>query len=242
MKHVLSLGVTAAVAAVVAAWLWQGRAHREWAARIAMAQEHLRQRDQLRDSNQALRASIAALSTLRRLQEERAAADRWAPDTGARPAGYTSRADLTNKGNATPGDAYETLWWALDRQDIPTLAKLFTFEPKAKQRLDAYFASLPPEVQDQFGTSEQLFATLYANHHPLYFDGAEVTGVNLLYKQVATVDVSLEYEGQIRDHPAVQTLRLGADGGWGLMTSTGDVTSTLSKIGSHAKPSAGGGG
>ena len=148
-----SLGVAVAAAAVTAGTLYLWQQHR---AEEAQA---------LRTSNQELRREILARS--RHAAQERTSASTNAdpaptkvsqPMPAATAAEQPVEADYRDEGQSTPGATLQTIAWACDRGDEGRMAKLIMFESAARQKAEAYLATLPPETRQRFSTAEALAA------------------------------------------------------------------------------------
>jgi RNA polymerase sigma factor (sigma-70 family) len=72
-------------------------------------------------------------------------------------------AGYRNAGQGDPHSAIETFAWASDRGDTATLAKTIFFGGNGRQRAQAVLAALPPEVQSQFSSPEELYALFIAD-------------------------------------------------------------------------------
>jgi hypothetical protein len=82
-----------------------------------------------------------------------------AADPSALPAPLTAMLrveDLTNRGRATPSDALQTLIWAAIKGDDDELAASLVFGEGAREKAEAWRATLPPESQAKFATLEKL--------------------------------------------------------------------------------------
>jgi hypothetical protein len=74
---------------------------------------------------------------------------------------WTSESDLRAKGFATPRDAYESFLYAATGGDIPGTARAIYLTDDARRRAERVLASLPPEKRAEYGSPEQLIASLY---------------------------------------------------------------------------------
>ena len=69
--------------------------------------------------------------------------------------------DWKNAGFDTPENAFETIAWAMFNRDWDTLGAAYVFQPAGQQKLDAFFASLPADVQAKYGNTAHLFGPLF---------------------------------------------------------------------------------
>jgi RNA polymerase sigma factor (sigma-70 family) len=67
-----------------------------------------------------------------------------------------------NVGRNTPLAAMETQLWARANGDDATFAQLLGFTDRSKARLDAFFAALPDDVRNKFGTPKRMLAPMAA--------------------------------------------------------------------------------
>lgn len=68
--------------------------------------------------------------------------------------------DYRNDGQATPLAALQTLAWACDCADAGWVEKLIVFDPAARTKSAAYFASVPSQIRTQWPTIEAMAAAL----------------------------------------------------------------------------------
>lgn len=157
LMNKLSLGLMAAVVGGgLVAIVGETRASRA----LAREAETLRSRAGGRATPApAVVEAIADSAELTRLRG-RVAELKARPD-GVAESAILRRADLRNVGYATPEAAFETLAWAAFARDFDVFAQGFSFG-KSKPEADAYFASLPPDVQAKYRTPERLFAPFVA--------------------------------------------------------------------------------
>ena len=86
------------------------------------------------------------------------------PDSsGPPPGGFVAVGALKNLGRAVPTSALETMLWAAVQGDLDTLAGSLWLDKGARAKADAWFATLPPESQAQFGSPEKVLATLISS-------------------------------------------------------------------------------
>ena len=72
-----------------------------------------------------------------------------------------------NAGEATPVSAFQTALWAGAGGDVEKLASLLAFDDEARIKAEAIFANLPPNLQQELATPQQLIALLVAKDIPL---------------------------------------------------------------------------
>ncbi len=116
--------------------------------------EELRQREAVRAEADALRARLSALQ-----------AKAAPPTAGATPNQISSK-DWTNAGRLTPRAAIESVLWAASRGEVDHLAALLGFLPEVREQADAMFAKLPEASQREFGSAENVIATMLAGSFP----------------------------------------------------------------------------
>ncbi len=68
-----------------------------------------------------------------------------------------------NLGSDTPRAALQTALWAAAHGELDTLARNMTFDPAARAKADALFASLPDATRSQFGSPEQFMALVLSD-------------------------------------------------------------------------------
>jgi hypothetical protein len=120
-----------------------------------LSDEERRKRAAVRAETEALRARLAAL-------EGGATAH---ADANEGP-NEVSAKDWTNAGRLTPRAAIESVLWAASRGDVDHLAALLGFQPEVREQVDAMFAKLPEASQRDFGTAENVIATMLAGSFP----------------------------------------------------------------------------
>lgn len=79
-----------------------------------------------------------------------------------KPASSTMKkqSDWKNVGFSTPEDAFETLAWAVFNNDWDTIWAANEFQPQGKEKLEAFFTSLPDDVRAKYGNPASLFGPL----------------------------------------------------------------------------------
>jgi hypothetical protein len=79
------------------------------------------------------------------------------------PAGSIPLGELRDDGRASPEALLKTMRRALQHADLDQLARLVSFDPVSRAKLDGWFAELSPEDQAAFGTPDRLFAAMHFN-------------------------------------------------------------------------------
>lgn len=180
----IQIGLAAAVIAVGAAGLvWQHQTNQELAREVAHMQAQDAELSRLRAENDRLIAKS--------VEQAQATLDarRTAPPPSPAPTAKPPRADtgvplapglvpvtsLGNAGRATPRATFATQLWAARSGDVELEATTLTFDDAARAKLEELRATLPPAMQAQYATPEQLMAFVLAGSpHPV--GGMQVTG------------------------------------------------------------------
>lgn len=79
------------------------------------------------------------------------------------PAGSIPLGELSDEGRTSPEALLKTMRWALQHADLDQLARLVSFDPVGRAKLDGWFAELASEDQAAFGTPDRLFAAMHFN-------------------------------------------------------------------------------
>jgi len=66
-----------------------------------------------------------------------------------------------NQGQATPNAALLSYAWAIDTGDVAALAKILTYDAKARESIRAIHARMPAEIRSQYSTPEELIAFFF---------------------------------------------------------------------------------
>lgn len=85
----------------------------------------------------------------------------WPAGAEVRPAG-----EWRFRGQASPGEALESVLWSARSGDVDHLTSLITLEPHALQRAEEIFSNLPDAAKAQYGSPETIVATLVASQMP----------------------------------------------------------------------------
>jgi hypothetical protein len=102
-----------------------------------------------------------------------------------------------NAGIATPASTFETWNWAKKSGDAKTLANTLAFDMESKAKADALFASLSESRRAQFGSPEEMFATM--SLHTTTVAGMRVLSQESLGSDEAVLRTQWQYDdGRIR--------------------------------------------
>ena len=179
--------------------------------------------------NRRLRYEVGRLNALRREQADliHSLALKRAEATGQTAPGFKPVSEWRNSGNTTPSEAYETYVWAIDHADMKVLAGVLGMDREEKAKVTAIFSSLPDETRATYESPEAMFALLYANRNPVWFNAMDVAGEKVQFNGVATLlTVDLQYAGgQIREH---ELYVARYKDGWKKYITNEEVDSTLS--------------
>jgi len=125
-----------------------------------LQRSHAREAASLRRQNNAMRVQIN-----QRWHERQVAAAPAEPETrrtadastGDSPAPRQSPVEnYRNEGRATPLAALQTIAWACDRGDVDTVRQLLQLDPGARNRIEAFRATLPESVQAEWKTVDEM--------------------------------------------------------------------------------------
>lgn len=112
-------------------------------------------------ANEYSSTAAAIGRAMERRQANRAGAA-VAAKSGAAASGEVTARGHRNHGTATPHDAALTFGWATDVCDPDELAKLVTFDAKAREAAVAVLAGMPEEIRTQYPTPEKFYGMLLA--------------------------------------------------------------------------------
>lgn len=139
--------------------------------------------------------------------------------------GFIPAAEWKNNGALTARDAAESCVWAMDRGDIPSLARMLSLSDQSRARIAAVFAGLTEADRAKYATPEQMFALIYAYANPVYFAGMQVTAESPGNANGEIVTMQLQYgTGQIRQRAIPLTL---SPEGWKRSVADDEVASAL---------------
>ncbi len=86
-------------------------------------------------------------------------------------------ASWANVGTATPSASWQSLRWALAKQDVNTFAQAVAWDPDVRARAQALFDAAPESARQKFGTVDGvLYAMMNSPDHP----DANVTGFGVV--------------------------------------------------------------
>jgi len=215
----ITLGVMGALLAVGAAGLaWQQQRIRHLRAAAAATSSLAVENARLQAENLRLQRQLAAAPPP---LPRAAAANPAGPRAGSgRPtvplaAGLVAVESLGNAGQATARAAFATQLWAARTGNIEVEAGTLLLSDDEKARLEALRPSLPPDIQSQYPTPEDLLAfALAGSPHPV--GGMQVLGET----QDDPDDVTLQTQWQHTDDAVVHTnaVQFHNDGGtWKLV-------------------------
>jgi hypothetical protein len=191
MKRLVHFGPAILILLVGATvFLWQRQTTHRLQRELAARREALRDLSRLREENEKRRqllavpedgnaigrvkAEIARLrQELTALEQKPSGASRAGPPPARPPADRAAAerlvekdavriADFKNQGQATPGAAFQTLVWALARDDFAALKPLLHLSPVGQEKLQAIWRELPADSQLRFKEPEQILMLLLA--------------------------------------------------------------------------------
>lgn len=129
----------------------------------------------LHDEIAALRKDSVALTQVVQAVQARTA-------EAAMPTKLVPVAQWKNSGRATPQAAAETVLWAAVSGEVGTIADSITLTPGARDKAEALFTRLPPDVQSKYGTADNLVALMIAK------DAGSVAGMQVLGQRELSAD------------------------------------------------------
>jgi hypothetical protein len=144
---------------------------------LAQAKQERQLLRRLQEENRKLLGQQPTAEDVRRLQDERAEAlalrakvtalRNSLADQGADAAkSRTLAADWTYSGRESPRGSFESVLWAASHADVDRLAGLLDFAEGAGPVADALFANLPPGARQEYGSAQNVIATLLAGNFP----------------------------------------------------------------------------
>jgi hypothetical protein len=220
---------------ILLAWVaWECRERRRLDQAIGLEKRHAGEAIRLRSGNAALAAEIARLARMREAQRKVNAAEASAQAAAGKTPGrdgFIAVQDLANLGTANVHDLFETYLWAVDHLDTAALAKLLYLPQQLREKLDAFYAGLPPEEQARYGSAEGVYALIYAAAvPPTYYSGIQVASPEPPpgpSGNFSPIQVNYEYsDGRIRTHSDWYSVRTAA--GWKLFP--GNAISALNQF------------
>ena len=163
----------------------------------------------IRAEREAYIKAVAAKAAAARHSAE-AAGGRAPAEAGGLAPGMLSIDVMSDVGRATPSAAAQTMLWALQRGDVKNAASVLAFEPAERAKLEAFIATLPEKIRQDYGTPEQMIAFVMSG------SPKPIAGVQLLSKTQPDADtevhrVQVQYKsGEIRQDDI--TFHRGDDG------------------------------
>jgi hypothetical protein len=140
----------------------------------------------LREEIAAFRKSTQALTEFAQLAQAAAALKSLGGTETTVETKLTPSEALKNAGRLTPEAATETVLWAAYGGDVDALANSFVFTPTAREKADTWFAGLPANLRQQYGSPEKVIALMIAK------DAAGLTGMQVLgQKEIAPDNVGV---------------------------------------------------
>jgi hypothetical protein len=193
-----------AILSVLGGWVaWEFYAGAALNAKVLPLRERAMELDRLGKDNRHLKAEISRVRELRRIKGEEinTLSLQLSEAEGRAPTGFKPAGGWHNSGNATPGDAYETYIWAIDRGDTKALSGVLSVDPASQAKIAEVYATLPAEARAEYGSPEALFALLFSNQNPVWFTAVDVAGQTQDQDNAAKLTLELQYPGgQVREH------------------------------------------
>jgi hypothetical protein len=129
-------------------------------------------------------------------------------------------------GNTTPKAALKSVLWAASRGDVDRLAGLIGFNPEVRTQAEALYARLPLAAQAEYGSPENVVATLLSGNFPKDASSASLGDADESGDE-ASVEVRI---GRAAGQGRTNLFRMSrAVGGWRLLVPS-DVISGYEKI------------
>lgn len=180
----------------------------------------------LRKELAALRASTQEIAKFAQMAQAAQAVKQLDKSSESVASKIVPVGQLTNKGRNTPEAATETALWAATGGDVETLAGSMTFNAEGRARADQWFASLSPEVRQQYGSAEKVIALLIAR------DAANLTGMQVIGQKELTandtaVRIRFASEGNTKDDNLVMHR---TNDGWRMLLNDKAVESMAKKL------------
>jgi RNA polymerase sigma factor (sigma-70 family) len=105
-----------------------------------------------------------------------------------------------NHGQATPQDAARSWAWAADSGDVAALTKLFAYDQKGLETIQAIHATMPESIRAQYRSPEELIAFLYIAQTLLN----PVPGEEVWEKKITDAAINQISPGRVEFHPPGQ--------------------------------------
>jgi hypothetical protein len=136
----------------------------------------------LREEIAALRKSTQSLTQLAVAAQAGAALKNMSDAASSVATQLVPSAAWKNAGKGTPEAATETVLWAALGGDVDTLSNSVVFTPTAREKAEAWFATLPESTRQQYGSAEKVVALMIAK------DAATLSGMQVLGSKEITPD------------------------------------------------------
>ena len=165
----------------------------------------------LREEIAAFRKSTQVLTEFAQMAQAAAALKSLGGTETTVATKLTASEALRNAGRLTPEAATETVLWAAYGGDVDALSNSFVFTPTAREKAAAWFAALPADTRQQYGSPEKVIALMIAK------DAAGLTGMQVLgQKEIAPDNVGVRVrfasaDGKTKDD---NLLMRRVDDGW----------------------------
>ncbi len=126
-------------------------------------------------------------------------------------------AGWTNAGTASPEASWQTLRWALAKQDINTFAQTVAWAPDVEAQAQALFDAAPEATRQKFGSIDGVLYAMMSTPGPA--QDANVTGFGVVSQNITGADGTLivqeqHNDGQVKQNPIPMQL---FDGGWRIL-------------------------
>lgn len=145
----------------------------------------------LRGEVDAMKKGIAAARARMAAAAANGPAEKAAPATDN---GMFSVDLMKNVGNSTPSAAAQSMVWAMQRADVKRVAALLRVESPEKERIEAIIATLPPSLQDEYGSPARLIAMMMCGTpHPL--SAVQLVGEDEVNDQEVVHHVQIKLQG-----------------------------------------------
>lgn len=181
---------------------------------------------ELRRELAALRANTQEIAKFAQLAQAAQAVKQMEKSSESVASKIVPVGQLKNLGRGTPAAGLETALWAATGGDVDALAGSLTFNPEGRARADQWFASLTPDVRQQYGTPEKVIALLMAR------DAAGLTGMQVLgQKELTAQDTALRIRFASESNTKDDNLVMHRTGdGWRMLLNDKTVESMARKL------------
>ena len=165
--------------------LWQQQVHARLRDELVSVRQQMRESAHLRAENARLdRGNNSGVNNrpdeLTPLRGEAEALRREMAQVASPPlaSGLIASSKWRNVGRATPGEALETILWAAENGDIPTVGRMVAFDTRARLEADALFMDLPEALRKagDVASAEEMVGLAWVMGAQLA--GAQLAGVS----------------------------------------------------------------